>query len=248
MLTNIKINEDRLWNSLNEMALIGATDKGGVNRQALTDLDKESRDLFVKWCKEENLSITIDQMGNIFARRDGLNPNLPVVLTGSHLDTQPLGGRFDGAFGVLAGLEVMRSLNDANADTVAPLEVVVWTDEEGCRFAAGCMGVSVFVGKRSLKEALSCKDNNGVTLGAELKRIGFNGRELCGGLPVASYFEAHIEQGPILYNQKKKIGIVKGVQAITWLKIELFGESNHAGTTPIINRNDPIKIFIKISK
>ena len=185
MNTNIKINEDRLWHSLNEMALIGATEKGGVNRQALTDLDKESRDLFIKWCKEENLSINIDQMGNIFARRDGKNNNLPPIMSGSHLDTQPTGGRYDGALGVLSALEVIRTLNEFNYVTEAPLEIVMWTNEEGCRFPPAMTGSAVFSGLHELNSALAIQDQNGTTLGSELERIKYNGSTPCSSRPVS---------------------------------------------------------------
>ena len=240
MHTNIKINEDRLWHSLNEMALIGATEKGGVNRQALTDLDKESRDLFIKWCKEENLSINIDQMGNIFARRDGKNNNLPPIMSGSHLDTQPTGGRYDGALGVLSALEVIRTLNEFNYVTEAPLEIVMWTNEEGCRFPPAMTGSAVFSGLHELNSALAIQDQKGTTLGSELERIKYNGSTPCSSRPIAGFIEIHIEQGPILEMENKNIGIVTGAQAQKWYEISITGMEAHAGPTPMSIRKDAL--------
>lgn len=240
MLTNIKINEDRLWDSLNEMALIGATDKGGVNRQALTDLDKQSRDLFISWCKQENLSINIDQMGNIFARRDGKNNNLPPIMSGSHLDTQPTGGRYDGALGVLSALEVIRTLNEFNYITEAPIEIVMWTNEEGCRFPPAMTGSAVFSGLHNLNDALSIKDPSGITLGSELERINYNGSTKCAFRPISGFIEVHIEQGPILEIENKNIGIVTGAQAQKWYEINVIGMEAHAGPTPMSIRKDAL--------
>src|SRR5579872_4500685 len=197
-LQNIQVNQDRLWQSLMEMAKIGPTAKGGSKRLALTDLDREGRDLFVKWCKDAGCTVTVDRMGNIFARRAGRRGDLPPVVTGSHLDTQPTGGRFDGVYGVLAGLEVIRTLNDLDYQTEAPIEVVCWTNEEGSRFSPPMVGSGVFAGVFDLAYGLDRPDNvTGVKLGAELARIGFAGETAVGGRPVAAYFEAHIEQGPI---------------------------------------------------
>jgi beta-ureidopropionase / N-carbamoyl-L-amino-acid hydrolase len=240
MLSNIKINEDRLWDSLDEMALIGATKKGGVNRQALTDLDKESRDLFISWCKKENLSISIDQMGNIFARRDGKNNNLAPIMSGSHLDTQPTGGKYDGALGVLSALEVIRTLNENKYITEAPIEIVMWTNEEGCRFPPAMTGSAVFSGQHNLKNALAIQDPEGITLGSELKRIEYNGTLACSPRPIAGFIETHIEQGPILEMDKKNIGIVTGAQAQKWYEINLKGMEAHAGPTPMSIRKDAL--------
>src|SRR5581483_10870084 len=196
-MRNLTINGDRLWSSLMEMARIGATEKGGVCRLALTDLDREGRRLFIKWCEEAGCTVWVDAMGNIFARRPGRNPKLPPVLTGSHLDTQPTGGKFAGAYGVLAGLEVIRTLNDLDYDTEAPVEVVCWTNEEGSRFSPPMVGSGVFAGVFDLEYGLERPDNvTGEKLGAELARIGFAGETPVGSRPVAAYFEAHIEQGP----------------------------------------------------
>ncbi len=190
---NLSINGDRLWQSLMDMAKIGATPKGGVCRLALTDVDKAGRDLFVDWCRAAGCTITIDRMGNIFARRPGLNNDLPPVVTGSHLDSQPTGGRFDGVYGVLAGLEVVRSLNDLGLQTEHPVEVAVWTNEEGSRFAPAMVASGVFAGVFDLDYGLSRADTDGRTMGEELARIGYAG-EAPVGRPVHAYFEAHIEQ------------------------------------------------------
>jgi N-carbamoyl-L-amino-acid hydrolase len=240
MSTNIRINGDRLWQSLMELARIGATEKGGVCRLALTDLDREARDLFVRWCKEAGCSVTVDKMGNIFARRPGRDNSLPPVMTGSHIDTQPTGGKFDGAYGVLAGLEVIRTLNDHGTETRAPVEVVVWTNEEGSRFAPAMVASGVFGGVFDLDYALSRADTEGKTMGEELKRIGYFGDQEVGGRKVGAFFEAHIEQGPILEAEKKQIGVVQGVQGIRWYEITVTGQEAHAGPTPMKRRKDAL--------
>lgn len=240
MTTNIRINGDRLWQSLMTLAKIGATEKGGVCRLALTDLDREARDLFVRWCKEAGCTVTIDKMGNIFARRAGRDDSLPPVMTGSHIDTQPTGGKFDGAYGVLAGLEVIRTLNDHGTETQAPVEVVVWTNEEGSRFAPAMVASGVFGGAFDLDYALSRADTEGKTMGEELKRIGYFGDQEVGGRKVGAFFEAHIEQGPILEAEKKQIGVVQGVQGIRWYEITVTGQEAHAGPTPMKRRKDAL--------
>ena len=169
MSTELRINGERIWDTLMEVAKIGATEKGGCCRLALTDLDKEARDLYVKWCKEAGCSIRIDKMGNVFARRDGSDNSLPPVMTGSHIDTQPTGGRFDGVYGVLAGLEVIRTLNDLNVKTKHPIEASIWTNEEGSRFAPAMVASGVFAGEFTLEYGLSRKDEDGKTMGEELK-------------------------------------------------------------------------------
>jgi N-carbamoyl-L-amino-acid hydrolase len=240
-MRNIQVNGDRLWQSLMEMAKIGATAKGGVCRLALTDLDKEGRDLFISWCRDAGCTVRVDAMGNIFARRPGRNKNAPPVMTGSHLDTQPTGGKFDGVYGVLAGLEVVRTLNDLNYETEAPVELVVWTNEEGSRFSPAMIGSGVYAGIFSLEQGLATPDNvTGVTMGAELQRIGFAGPEKCGGQKVAAYFEAHIEQGPILEAAEKPIGIVQGAQGQRWYEITVTGQEAHAGPTPMKRRKDAL--------
>jgi beta-ureidopropionase / N-carbamoyl-L-amino-acid hydrolase len=235
---NIKIDQERLWRSLMDMAKIGATEKGGSKRLALTDLDKEGRDLFVRWCKEAGCTVSIDRMGNIFARRPGRRSDLPPVLTGSHLDTQPTGGKFDGVYGVLAGLEIVRTLNDHRYETDAPVEVVVWTNEEGARFAPAMVASGVFAGVFTEEYGHSRTDAEGKSMGDELKRIGYLGDQPAGGRRIGAYFEAHIEQGPILEAEGKTIGIVQGIQGIKWFEVSLTGRESHAGTTPMNRRQD----------
>ena len=240
-MRNLGINGDRLWQSLMEMAKIGATEKGGVCRLALSDLDKAGRDLFIGWCEQAGCTVSVDRMGNIFARRAGRNPKLAPVLTGSHLDTQPTGGRFDGVYGVLAGLEVIRTLNDLDYQTEAPVEVVCWTNEEGSRFSPPMVGSGVFARVFDLAYGLERPDNvSGVKLGAELERIGFSGPAPVGGREVAAYFEAHIEQGPILEDQRKPVGIVTGAQGQRWYEITVTGQEAHAGPTPMRKRRDAL--------
>jgi beta-ureidopropionase / N-carbamoyl-L-amino-acid hydrolase len=239
-MRNLKVNSERLWDSLMRMAEIGATPKGGVCRLALTDLDKEGRDLFVQWCREAGCTIRIDRMGNIFARRAGRDDSLPPVMTGSHLDTQPTGGKFDGVYGVLAGLEVIRTLNDFNYQTQAPVEVVVWTNEEGSRFAPSMVSSGVFAGIFDLEYGLSRADPDGKTMGDELRRIGYAGGEEVGGRKIAALFEAHIEQGPILEAERKTIGVVTGAQGQRWYEITLTGMEAHAGPTPMHRRRDAL--------
>ncbi len=237
---NLRVDGGRLWRSLMDMARIGATEKGGVCRLALTDLDKDGRDLFVRWCEEAGCTISVDRMGNIFARRPGRNPDAPPVMTGSHLDSQPTGGKYDGAYGVLAGLEVVRTLNDLGVETEAPVEVAVWTNEEGSRFAPAMIASGVFAGAFDLEHGLSRPDPEGRTLGEELERIGYAGDLECGNRELAAYFEAHIEQGPILEDEEKTIGIVSGGQAQRWYEITMTGQEAHAGPTPMLTRRDAL--------
>ena len=241
MAATAAIDGDRLWRSLMEMAEIGATPGGGVGRVALTDLDRAGRDLFGRWCREAGLDLRIDRLGNMIARRPGTDAAAPPVMTGSHLDSQPLGGRFDGAYGVLAGLEVMRALNDAGVRTRAPLELVNWTDEEGVRFAAGVIASGVFAGRFDLDYALNLPDRAGTTtLGRELERIGYAGAAPCGGYPVAAFFEAHIEQGPVLEQAGLPIGAVLGAQGQRCFAVTVTGEEGHAGTLPMRLRRDAL--------
>lgn len=234
-----RVNEDRLWQSLMDMAKIGATPGGGVNRVALSDLDRTARDMFADWCRAAGLDVRIDRMGNIIGRRAGTDDTAPPVVTGSHLDTQPLGGRFDGAYGVLAGLEVVRALNDAGVETHAPLEIVDWTDEEGVRFAAGVVASGVYAGRYDLDYGLSLPDREGTTtFGQELARIGYDGEAPCGGYPISAFFEAHIEQGPILERENKVIGAVLGAQGQKCYAVTVTGEEGHAGTMPMNLRRD----------
>ena len=235
------INQERLWNSLMEMAQIGATPGGGVNRLALSDEDREARDLFSAWCREADMDVRVDRMGNVIARREGTAAEAPPVVTGSHLDTQPLGGKFDGAYGVLAGLEVIRALNDAGIETQAPLEVIDWTDEEGVRFAAGVVASGVYAGRFDVEYGLSLPDRQGeTTFSEELARIGYDGDAPCGGYPISAFFEAHIEQGPILEREGKKIGVVLGAQGQKCFSVTVNGEEGHAGTMPMDLRRDAL--------
>src|SRR5271157_2593255 len=206
-MRNLQINGERLWASLMELAQIGATPKGGVCRLAASDLDGEARRLFIGWCEAAGCTVRVDRIGNIFARRPGRDPGLPPIMTGSHLDTQPTGGKFDGAYGVMAGLELVRTLNDLGYETEAPIGIVAWTNEEGSRFSPAMVGSGVFAGVFDLAEGLARPDNlTGVTLGAELERIGFAGPAPVGGRKITAYFEAHIEQGPILEAAGLRIG------------------------------------------
>src|SRR5882762_3678072 len=237
---NLRVDADRLWSSLMELAKIGGTEKGGVCRIALTDLDRQGRDLFVRWAKAAGCTIKIDRLGNVFARREGRDPAKPPVMTGSHLDTQPTGGKFDGAYGVMAGLEVLRVLHDSNYVTEAPIEVAVWTNEEGCRFAPAMVASGVFGGAFELDYALAIKDRDGVSFGEALEKIGYNGKEQVGGRKVGAFFEAHIEQGPILEREKKTIGVVTGAQGQRWYEVTVIGQEAHAGPTPMPRRRDAL--------
>ncbi|MEX2648059.1 MAG: Zn-dependent hydrolase [Alphaproteobacteria bacterium] len=237
-MRNLKVDGDRLWQSLMDMARIGATAKGGSRRLAASDEDKLGRDLFVAWCEKAAMSVTIDRIGNIFARRPGRNDALPPILTGSHLDTQPTGGRFDGVYGVLAGLEVVRALDDAGIETEAPIEVAVWTNEEGARFAPAMVASGAFAGVFDVDAALAAKDADGKVFGEELARIGYAGKAPVGGRPIGAAFEAHIEQGPILEAEGQTIGVVTGVQGIRWYDVRIDGMEAHAGPTPMTMRKD----------
>nr|WP_314620004.1 Zn-dependent hydrolase [uncultured Pseudomonas sp.] len=238
--TDQHVDSARLWQSLMDLARLGATAKGGVCRLALTDLDRQARDLFVGWCEAAGCTVSVDGVGNIFARRPGRNPKLPPVMTGSHIDTQPTGGKFDGCFGVMAGLEVIRTLNDLGIETEAPLEVVVWTNEEGSRFAPCMMGSGVFAGKFTLEQTLAKRDAQGVSVGEALNAIGYAGQRAVLGHPVGAYFEAHIEQGPILEDQAKTIGVVLGALGQKWFDLTLRGVEAHAGPTPMHLRKDAL--------
>lgn len=239
-------NKDRLWNTLMSMAEIGATEKGGCNRQALTELDKQGRDLFINWCKDAGCEIKIDEIGNIFARRPGLDNSLPAVITGSHLDTQPTGGKFDGVYGVLAGLECIRTMNEYGIRTMHPVEVVVWTNEEGARFNPACMGSGVWTDMLSLEDMYEVQDAQGVSVKQALEKIGYLGEEPAVVRPIKAAFEAHIEQGPILEKEKKQIGIVTGIQGVHWFTLDLFGVPCHAGPTPMESRKDPVLTMVNI--
>jgi len=242
MNDELRINGPRLWTSLINLAAIGATDKGGVKRLALTDLDRQGRDLVVQWGKEAGLSVTVDQIGNVFMRREGTNPALPPVVTGSHIDTQPTGGKFDGNYGVLAGLEVIRTLNDHGIQTEAPVEVAFWTNEEGSRFVPVMMGSGVFCGAFSLDMACAARDTEGKSVGEELERIGYRGAQTPGEHPIGAYFEAHIEQGPVLEDANIVIGVVPAVMGLSWYDCTVSGMEAHAGPTPMHLRRDALQV------
>ena len=242
----LRVNGTRLWQSLMDLAKIGATPKGGVKRLTLTDLDKEGRDLVVQWGQQAGLTITIDQIGNVFMRRAGRNPALPPIMSGSHVDTQPTGGRFDGTYGVLAALEVVRTLNDHQIVTEAPLEVAFWTNEEGSRFVPVMMGSGVFCGAFSLEHAYAAKDVEGKTVAQELERIGYIGTEVPGQHPIGAYFEAHIEQGPVLEDADKTIGVVPAVMGLAWYDCVVSGMEAHAGPTPMPLRKDALQVATTI--
>jgi len=237
--TELQIDAARLWKSLMDLAAIGATPLGGVRRITLTDADRQGRDRVVEWFKAAGLEVRVDPIGNIFGRRAGLDASRPPVVAGSHLDSQPSGGKFDGAYGVLAGLEVVRTLNDAGIRTQAPIEVAAWTNEEGSRFTPVMMGSGAFAGAFSLEHALSRTDIDGKSVGAELARIGYAGSAPL-GTPIGAYFEAHIEQGPILEETGNAIGIVIGALGQRWFDVTVTGMNAHAGPTPMNLRQDAL--------
>jgi N-carbamoyl-L-amino-acid hydrolase len=237
---SVRVNGDRLWQSLMRLAAIGATQKGGVCRLALTEADGAGRDLFVQWAKEIGCAIRVDRIGNIFARRPGTDPARLPILTGSHLDTQPTGGKFDGAYGVMAGLEVLRTLDDLKIPTAAPIEVAVWTNEEGSRFIPVMMGSGVFTGAFDLDPTLDQTGRDGTRVGDALKAIGYAGTEDPRAHAVGMYFEAHIEQGPVLESEATLIGVVTGAMGQRWYDIEVQGMEAHAGPTPMAIRQDAL--------
>ena len=246
VLPDVRVNGDRLWQSLMELAKIGATQKGGVCRLTLTDLDRQGRDLVIGWAREAGLSVTIDKIGNVFMRRAGKNNALPPIMTGSHIDTQPTGGKFDGNFGVLAGLEVIRTLNDYDIETEAPVELAFWTNEEGSRFVPVMMGSGVFANIFSLEHAYAATDIEGKTVRDELEKIGYIGTETPGNHPIGAYFESHIEQGPILEDEGITIGVVQAVLGIRWYDCVVTGMEAHAGPTPMVLRKDAMQVAAKI--
>ena len=235
---NLKINGDRLWDMLMEMARIGPGIAGGNNRQTLTDEDGEGRILFRKWCIDAGLTMGLDQMGNMFMRREGTDPDALPVYVGSHLDTQPTGGKYDGALGVLAGLEIVRTLNDLDLKTRRPIVVTNWTNEEGTRFAPAMLASGVFAGMHEQDWAYERKDAEGKTFGDELKRIGWRGEEAVGERKMHAFFELHIEQGPILEAEGKDIGVVTHGQGLSWTQVTITGKESHTGSTPMPMRRN----------
>ena len=235
---NMRINGGRLWDSLMEMAKIGPGIAGGNNRQTLTDADAEGRSLFQRWCEDAGMSMGVDRMGTMFFRREGTDPDALPVYVGSHLDTQPTGGKYDGVLGVLAGLEVIRSLNDLGIKTRHPIVVVNFTNEEGTRFATPMLASGVFAGVHALDWAHGIKDAAGKTVGEELKRIGWAGDEEVGARKMRAFFELHIEQGPILEAEGKDIGIVTHGQGLRWIECTVTGKESHTGSTPMAMRKN----------
>ena len=238
------VKQDRLWRRLAEMAQIGAIPGNGVNRAALSAEDIAARQLFVSWAKDRGYGVAVDGIGNLFVRRAGVDADAAPVMTGSHLDSQPRGGRFDGAYGVLAGFEALEALDDAGVQTRRPIEVVAWTNEEGGRFQPCTMGSMIYAGVTKLDDVLAVTDNEGVALGTALQATlaatpGLEARAF--GTPPAAYIEAHIEQGPLLENAGKQIGVVTGIQGLRWFNVEIFGRTDHAGTTPVSLRKDAVK-------
>ena len=235
----LKSNGQRLWASLMEIAEIGATAKGGNCRLALSDEDKAARELFMGWCRDAGMTLSFDAIGNLFARRAGLDDSLAPVVMGSHLDTQPKGGRFDGIYGVLSGLEVVRCLNEQGIQSQRPIEIAVWTNEEGARFTPAMFGSAVFTGSLPLQTALDACDADGISVARALDATGHVGEQPFKRL-FDAYFEAHIEQGPILEDNGIPVGVVTGGQAICWLDVQVHGQSAHAGTTPMKLRKDAL--------
>ena len=244
--TNQRIDGKRLWDSLMGFAEIGATPKGGVRRLTLTEVDRRGREKFRGECEAAGLTVRVDEIGNMFARRPGRDPARLPVLLGSHLDSQPSGGKFDGALGVIAGLEVMRSLNDLGIVTEAPVELINWTDEEGSRFGHSLMGSGVWAGVYARDKVYALTDTEGVTVETALDAIGYHGAEPAKPFPADAYFELHIEQGPILEREEKQIGIVTGAQAQVWYDVVVTGQDSHAGTTPPSARKDALVCAARI--
>ncbi len=235
---NLKINGDRLWDSLMDMAKIGPGIAGGNNRQTVTDEDSEGRHLFQKWCEDAGLTMGVDQMGTMFARREGTDPNALPVYVGSHLDTQPTGGKYDGILGVLGGLEIIRTLNDLDIKTKHPIVVTNWTNEEGTRYAPAMLASGVFAGMHTQDWAYDLTDAEGKKFGDELERIGWKGDEVVGARKMHAFFELHIEQGPILEAEGKDIGVVTHGQGLSWVEVTVIGKDSHTGSTPMPMRKN----------
>jgi N-carbamoyl-L-amino-acid hydrolase len=242
----LRVNGDRLWSRLMEMAKIGATPRGGCDRQALTDADMTGRELLSQWAVAAGCRARVDAVGNLFIRRAGIDDALPVVMTGSHLDTQPTGGKFDGVYGVLAGLEVIESLNDLGASTLHPIELAVWCNEEGSRFPMAMMGSAVWSGRLPLETALALIDRAGISVRQELERAGVAIDVPQPRQPVKACFETHIEQGPVLEQKAKTIGVVTGVQHMSRHEVVVEGQEAHAGPTPMDMRRDPIRVLAEL--
>ena len=237
-MNKLSVNGERLWSTIMETAKFGGTDKGGVCRLTLSDADRQVRDWLVTECESAGCAVSIDEMGNIFARRPGKVNTLPPIAIGSHLDTQPSGGKFDGIAGVLSGLEVLRTLNEAGYTTIAPLELINWTNEEGSRFTPPMLASGVFAGVFERDFTYAIEDRDGKTFVAELERIGYRGERKCGDHKLGAYFELHIEQGPVLEAENRMIGVVTGMQGQRWYEVTVTGQEAHAGSTPMHLRHD----------
>jgi N-carbamoyl-L-amino-acid hydrolase len=240
MIPNLQINPQRLWDSLMETARIGGTAKGGVSRLTLTDTDRQARDWLKQECERLGCTVTVDEVGNMFAVRPGRRADLPPIAIGSHLDTQPTGGKFDGILGVLGGLEVLKTLQDSGYETNAPLMLVNWTNEEGSRFAPAMLGSGVYAGVFDRAYADSREDRQGVTFGEAIEAIGYRGAAKAGSVTFGAMFELHIEQGPILEQEEKVIGAVQGVQGMRWYEVSVTGREAHTGSTPMPMRHDAL--------
>src|SRR5215813_299289 len=239
-MQNLQIDAQRLWDTLMETAKFGATPKGGICRLTLTDLDRQVREWFRQRCETLGCTVTVDEVGNMFARRPGKNDKLAPIAMGSHLDTQPTGGKFDGVLGVLGALEAMRTLHETGYETNAPIEIVNWTNEEGSRFAPAMLASGVFAGVFTPAYAYSRIDREGNTFGDELQRIGYQGPEKAGARKFGAMFELHIEQGPILEDEHRMVGIVQGVQGMRWYEVTVTGQEAHTGATPMRLRKNAL--------
>jgi N-carbamoyl-L-amino-acid hydrolase len=240
LIPNLKIDPQRLWDTLMDTARIGGTAKGGIRRLTLTDEDRRVRDWFRAQCEALGCTVTVDEVGTMFARRAGKDPHAAPIAFGSHLDTQPTGGKFDGTLGVLAGLEVLRTLHDLDYRTNAPLELINWTNEEGSRFAPAMLASGVFAGAFTRDEAYGKRDRDGVSFREALETIGYRGAEPVGQRRFAGLFELHIEQGPILEKEEKTIGVVTGVQGMRWYEVTVTGQDAHTGATPMVLRKNAL--------
>jgi beta-ureidopropionase / N-carbamoyl-L-amino-acid hydrolase len=240
MAQNLQIDAQRLWDAIMDTAHIGATAKGGICRLTLTDLDRQVRDWFKAQCEALGCTVSVDEVGNMFALRPGRRSDVAPIALGSHLDTQPTGGKFDGVLGVLGGLEALRTLHDLGYETNAPLLLVNWTNEEGSRFAPAMLGSGVFAGVFDRAYADSREDRQGVRFGDALDAIGYRGRQRAGAQPMSAMFELHIEQGPILEAEHKMIGIVEGVQGMRWYDVNITGRESHTGSTPMRLRHNAL--------
>ncbi len=239
-MTSPQIDSARLWKSLEEISVFGETPAGGLHRLAASTEDGQARDYVVAAARELGCTVRIDALGNTFMRRSGTDPSAKAILIGSHLDSQPLGGKYDGIYGVMAGLELLRVLHESNMQTKHPIEVAVWTNEEGARFAPAMMGAAYFAGKFTAEELLSRKDVDGIELGKSLTEIGYAGTDDISPVEHKAYFEIHIEQGPILQDENLQIGVVTLVQGMRWFRIGITGQAGHTGTYPMETRRDAL--------